>query len=227
MFDSEEFMEEARAQVWIRSKSMPHKIGTMVWYTGRKKLIGGPKQFVKSVGSAVPVPVVSSIINAAIGAGVDKVAAARRRAKIEKGRGVAPKEDSTYTGKLRTIAKHEAKGLKGVVEKIDSNFPKLRDSKSTLVNHIAIVNNVDPPTKAQLWSVALAIYERERYEDKLELQLEAARAALAAIDEYVTASRNETAEIEAQFRVKLLEAEQGLDEVSGSPLLLHNRRSDQ
>jgi CHAT domain-containing protein len=122
---AEVIMKEARAQVAARSKSATHKVSTLALYSGRKQVRRAPKKVAASVGAAIPVPVVGSLLNAAVETALAKVGEARRAKKQAEYTEAARVENLES---LRKSAKVGAKVVKDVADKIDTNMPKLRDA---------------------------------------------------------------------------------------------------
>jgi hypothetical protein len=189
-----DILTDARIQVANESRSWSHRLKTKVWYTGRKTLRHLPGTIIGSAGSPVPIPVLGSVLNAALGAAVDKVHAQSLEAKKRKYRSVLadwPEEKEA----LRKLAKFEAKDLKAVAEKIDGNQPKLKDAGSSVTQALQAYNT--SPTNDTAWNVAIALCEQERYINKLALLVQWAKAALKAIEDYLDKAREETLERQA------------------------------
>jgi hypothetical protein len=195
----EEFMVEARAQVAARARSVSHKISTLAWYTGRKQIRHAPKTVLQSAGGLIPVPLLGSVFNAAVEAAVTKVDSDRKAKKRAKYANYASAQNLSS---LRKAAKADAKDLKTLAATIDGNQVKLKDAQGTqrsAMDGYFTAVRAGTVTKDHIWKAALAIYERERYEDKILVLVETARAGLKAIEDYVASSRAKTAELEEEF----------------------------
>jgi hypothetical protein len=217
-----DFMPLARGQVANRADSMPHKIATVAWYTGRKQVLHAPSTALKVAVSLIPLPVVGSVLNAGIDQAINKVNSDRQAKKRAKyGQNAQPESVES----LRKVAKADAKNLKTLGDALDRNQVKLKDAAKmqgvTMIRYVIAVGS-SPPTstwKDAAWKAALAIYERERYEDKILILVEAARLALTAIEDYVKKSRTQTAELEGEFSKELDRLEQDLSPAPAGSLL--------
>ena len=211
-------MEGARKQVALRSQSVSHKVATLVWFTGRKQLRHSPLTALKSAGSLIPIPVLGTVVNLAVSAAVDKVVLYRQSQKQAKYRDQASTDNAES---LRKAAKSDAKDLKTVMEKIDENNAKLHAAATTLATAVQIYlshSMAQTVTKDDVWKGALAIYERERYEDKLLVFVEMARKGLESEEKYLQTNRAQTVKLEADFMAELDAIEpQILDGIKAAP----------
>lgn len=200
---AEEFMAEALAAVSRRSKSTTHKISTMAWYTGRKQLMNAPRKAIGAVVGLAPIPGMGTIVDLALDKAVDKIKKDRLAKKMVMYSNplLEPNLED-----LRHAAKADAKGLKETAEKIDSNHPKLKTTSNELnanLQTLAMASSAGVPTKDQLWKVAMGIYERRRYEDKIQMLVETAREYLDVVEKHISASRTQTCQLEADFLAEL------------------------
>jgi hypothetical protein len=192
-----DFMEEARTAVASRSTSTSHKITTMVWFTARKQAMHAPRRAAGALGSLIPIPALGTMVDAAIGLAVQKVVASRQAAKVVKYGAANP----GYGEGLRKAAKSDAKDMKTLAEKLDGNMPKLKTATDALNTAIAALaaeatSGSQIPQKATMWKVAMALYERERYEDKMLVVVEVMKTRLKEIEDYLAACKAKTTKLE-------------------------------
>jgi hypothetical protein len=198
---AEKLMLEARAQVRARSKSNAHQMMTKGWYAGRKLLKKGPRKALAGVGKAIPVPVVGGLVSAAIDGACEKVVNDRKKKKQVKYALDASPQD---VQSLRKAAKADVKAMKDVVEKINTNLPKLKDATTALDAACRTYDTAQDPNFDQLWTVALALCERERYENKILAFVETVKKWLEeSVRVYVSASSDETDKLEKTFMEEL------------------------
>ncbi|NOQ64323.1 MAG: hypothetical protein GQ582_07410 [Methyloprofundus sp.] len=195
----DKLMKEAKLLVAARSSSFKHKMTVKVWYKGRKQIQGLPKKaFQKTIG-LIPVPMVGAAVNLAFDQAINKVHSKRQKSKTEKYKNMAANESKES---LRKYAKFSAKNLKDLADKIDSNQVKLKDASTKFnatFNKYKQSHQVSAPTQEEIWKVGMALYERERYEDKVGVLIETTRTLLNDIEIYLDKCRSETADFEKVF----------------------------
>ncbi len=195
--DAEDFMKLVRQDVGARQKSASHKIKTKVWYLARDKLRHAPQMALTKVGSAIPLPYVGGVINAAIESALAKVMAERKAKKLQKYRLAA---DNEVIESLRKLAKVEAKDLKTLSESIDGNLVKLKDKALKIDPAIdKFQRAVSSPTgdvKAAAYALAAALYETRHYEDKMTALVVSMEARLAQVKKYIDGRRTATVALE-------------------------------
>jgi hypothetical protein len=201
-----EFLDEARGTVAARAKSLSHKIQASVWYAAREKIRHAPRKipglvasFIPFVGGAVSTTA-DAIVNAVVKARQDKKAQALRGAAGSHG-------ENTRLEDLRKLAKHEAKDLKSLSEKVDENLPKLKDAVlafNTVNEAFALSTSQGvSPSIETAWNLALAFCEMERYQDKLLILTGTMRARLDEVEKYLDECRNKTIATEVDLVAEL------------------------
>ena len=206
-------MDQAHDQVARASKTMGHRIGTKLWYTGRKQLRSSPRTFLPKLGSLAGHTVEKVIIDLAIEKLINKVMTSKHAKKLEKSL-AAVAENPSNLDALRKLAKEEAKLLKATALKIDENQVKLKDSRTEQTNAVnKYIEAMEKPVPSgellrqaslasvdmALFELAFALCEAERYEDKILLLVEIAQGQLDDVREYIEKSRDVTLDIQKQL----------------------------
>jgi hypothetical protein len=186
-----EILNAARQEVAASRNNRYFKVVHKGYYLARKQLLHAPRTLTTMAASHVPI--VGGIAAQAVGVAVQYVVSQRQNMRRS---AAALERLSVATDEsFGEAAKWDAKDLKDVAAKIDSNQVKLSDTLTELnaaVDYYQRTWTVDNITQDAAPQMAFAIMKAEYYEDKILSQIMVARERLTVIEDYVLNSRAST-----------------------------------
>jgi len=221
---SERFLSAAEEQVKQALISPAHKIKTALKMAARAQLKALPRRLAASVGVLIPLPMVGSVLNAAIDAAIAKFKQdfmARKRVRLARNLIGAHSPDIE---EIRAAAKADLKDAKVMLERLDGNLTKLNAHNGDLAKKaqafgLAVKGNggIDAFNSAA-WDAAIELQYVTHYEEKCQLMVDLLRLRLDAVADYLAASRDSSARVERAF---IDDVDDYLEPAPTSPLRVH------